>query len=113
MNCPKCKKSDEVVTRDDGSKYCLDCGEKVDTVQADRAPCAVNIELLYNGDYPGFASIRINDRWATEEENNALVTIFGAIGVKHLYDMVGAERSHEEHKPWVGTLSFHKTLKAQ
>lgn len=27
--CPKCKKSDEVVPRPDGTKYCLDCGERV------------------------------------------------------------------------------------
>ena len=29
MKCPKCKKSDEVVTRPDGTKYCLDCGERI------------------------------------------------------------------------------------
>jgi hypothetical protein len=27
--CPKCNKSDEVVTRPDGTKHCLDCGESV------------------------------------------------------------------------------------
>ena len=36
MNCLKCNKSDEVVTRPDGTKYCLDCGEMVDP--ALRAP---------------------------------------------------------------------------
>jgi hypothetical protein len=66
----------------------------------------VKIELRYNGDYPGYACIRINDRWATDKEEAALVTIFGARGLKHLYDIAGAERSHEEHKPWEGTLSF-------
>lgn len=29
MKCPKCNKSDEVVTRPDGTKHCLDCGERV------------------------------------------------------------------------------------
>ncbi len=73
---------------------------------------SVKIELRYNGDYPGYACIRINDRWATDKEEAALVTIFGARGIKHLYDMAGAERSHEEHKPWEGTLSFSQNTPA-
>lgn len=31
MNCPTCKKSDEVVTRGDGSRYCLDCATVIPT----------------------------------------------------------------------------------
>jgi hypothetical protein len=79
-----------------------------DTTPKASAPASgsVKIELRYNGDYPGYACIRINDRWATDKEEAALVTIFGARGLKHLYDIAGAERSHEEHKPWEGTLSF-------
>ena len=29
MECSKCNKSDEVVTRNDGSQYCLDCGMSI------------------------------------------------------------------------------------
>jgi hypothetical protein len=35
--CPKCKKSDEVVTRPDGTKYCLDCGERTASAPSDAA----------------------------------------------------------------------------
>lgn len=73
---------------------------------------SVKIELRYNGDYPGYAYIRINDRSATSKEEAALVTIFGASGIKQLFDMAGAERSHEEHKPWEGTLSFSQNDQA-
>ena len=80
MNCQKCHKSDDVVTRPDGTKYCLDCGERVEPAPLDAAACSVKIELRYNGDYPGYACIRINDRWATDKEAAALVTIFGQEG---------------------------------
>ena len=56
------------------------------------------LELCYNGDYPGFACIKVNGRWATDAEEKALVSIFGARGIKHLFDILGAERSDEEHK---------------
>jgi hypothetical protein len=38
--CPKCKKSDEVVTRPDGTKYCLDCGERVAERPSDATACS-------------------------------------------------------------------------
>ena len=39
-NCPKCKKSDEVVTRPDGTKYCLDCGERIASCPSDATACS-------------------------------------------------------------------------
>lgn len=43
MNYPKCNKSDEVVTLDDGSRYCLDCDEKVVTASIDSNGLVVDL----------------------------------------------------------------------
>jgi anti-sigma factor ChrR (cupin superfamily) len=40
MKCPKCNKSDEVVTRPDGTKHCLDCGERVAPGPPDATACS-------------------------------------------------------------------------
>ena len=40
MKCPKCNKSDEVVTRPDGTKHCLDCGERVVSGPSDATDCS-------------------------------------------------------------------------
>ena len=44
MNCPKCHKSDEVVTRADG-RYCLDCGERVEPAPLDAAACSLIVDV--------------------------------------------------------------------
>lgn len=45
MNCPKCKKSDEVVKRSDGH-YCLDCGERIAHGAACSLPLADALQRL-------------------------------------------------------------------
>lgn len=46
------------------------------TTPLDAVGRSVKIELRYNGDYPDYACIRVNDRWVTdkEEEEAALGT---------------------------------------
>jgi hypothetical protein len=44
MKCPKCKKSDEVVTRQDGF-YCLDCGERITSGLSDASACSPLVAL--------------------------------------------------------------------
>lgn len=52
MKCHHCGKSDEVVTRPDGTKYCLDCGERVALGPSDAAACSpssvVSLVRRYN-----------------------------------------------------------------
>jgi hypothetical protein len=51
MKCPKCNKSDEVVTRSDGTKYCLDCGERVALGPSDATACSL-LEWTPNPENP-------------------------------------------------------------
>lgn len=72
--------------------------------------CQAKIELLYNGDYPGYPCIRVNNQWLTSEEQNALVSFFQARGLKDLFDRAGAWKvfGSEEHLPFEGVLSIIK-----
>ena len=61
--CPKCKKSDEVVTRPDGTQYCLDCGERVASAPSDATACSsVEFRLLNQSD-----TIEPDDEFLTDD----------------------------------------------
>lgn len=42
--CPKCNRSGEVVTRPDGTPYCLDCGERIALRPSDATACSADGE---------------------------------------------------------------------
>jgi hypothetical protein len=71
------------------------------------------IELLYNGDYPGYPCVRVNDKWLDSKEEISLCKFFNVNNLKELYDKVGLSKdwdgtSSEEHKPFEGMLSIYK-----
>jgi hypothetical protein len=74
------------------------------------ASLSAKIEFLYNGDYPGYPCVSINDRWATKAEEAALVSMFGASSLRDLYDKAGAQKINGsyEHMPYEAKLCIVK-----
>jgi hypothetical protein len=97
-------------TRKDGAIAALE-----DLLEQFPAPAPVGIkakiELLYNGDYPGYPCVRVNDVWLKDEEEASLCKLFNVNGLRELYDKVGLSKDwdgtlSEEHKPFEGMLSI-------
>jgi hypothetical protein len=99
-------------TRKDGAISALeDLLEQFSKVNTEGAQ--TKIELLYNGDYPGYPCVRVNDKWLDSKEEVSLCKFFNVNDLKELYDKVGLSKDwdgtiSEEHKPFEGTLSIHK-----
>lgn len=70
------------------------------------APGSV-IELLYNGDYPGYPCARLNGHWLNDFEEQFLCKLFGVDNLRALFDKLGAKKlpGSAEHMAWIGTLS--------
>jgi hypothetical protein len=69
------------------------------------------IELLYNGDYPGYPCVRVNDKWLTAEQASLLCKLFDTANLVELYDKVGLSKNwdgvpSEEHKPLTGVIAI-------
>jgi len=69
------------------------------------------IELLYNGDYPGYQCVRVNDEWLTTAEAALLCKVFKTNNLRELYDKVGLSKNwdgipSEEHKPFTGVIAI-------
>lgn len=74
------------------------------------------IELLYNGDYPGYPYIRINGQPLTEEQSEFLMSLFppcdspkeGRHGPRAFFDYCGARMIPDslEHEAFEGTLTL-------
>jgi hypothetical protein len=69
------------------------------------------IELLYNGDYPGSACVRVADNWLNAEEKALLCKMFNVAQLPELYDKVGLSKNwngtiSEEHKPFEGYIAI-------
>lgn len=65
------------------------------------------IELLYNGDYPGYPCARLNGHWLNDFEEQFLCKLFGVENLRALFDKLGAKKmpGSAEHMMWSGTLN--------
>ena len=70
MKCPKCNRSGEVVTRPDGTPYCLDCGERIALCPSDATACS------------GWAGRLVHDRsgyadwgWLRDESGDLIIIV--------------------------------------
>ncbi len=80
-------------------------------------PAATSIiELLYNGDYPGYPVVRINGKWLTDEQSAFLMSLFPPCestkqerhGLRAYFDYCGAKMipGSLEHEAFECTLTI-------
>ena len=71
----------------------------------------MKMELCYNGDYPGFQCIKINDTWATPEQEKMMLMLFEVDSLPKLFNKIVGPKipGSEEHDRWVGLLKVEAT----